>query len=70
MMVSKNANDLYAKVVQRLPIKERLRLAALILEGVVKVSEEADEQNAWSQEDLQDLSKISLWYGTQTNTKT
>jgi len=30
-MLIKNANDAYVKVVKRLPIKERLRLAALIL---------------------------------------
>ncbi|MBI3659614.1 hypothetical protein HY230_03985 [Candidatus Acetothermia bacterium] len=70
-MTTKSAEEIYTKEVQRLPLKERLRLAALILDGVVNLSNRADidEQTLWSEEDLRDLSVASLWYATQANDK-
>ncbi|MBI1742836.1 hypothetical protein HYR54_07175 [Candidatus Acetothermia bacterium] len=70
-MTTKSAEEIYTKEVRRLPLKERLRLAALILDGVVNLSNRADidEQTLWSEEDLRDLSVASLWYATQANDK-
>jgi hypothetical protein len=50
-------------MVRQLPPKERLRLAALILQEIVTVS--IEEGDAWSEEDLQDLARASLHYATQ-----
>lgn len=70
-MATKSAEEIYTKEVRRLPLKERLRLAALILDGVVNLSDRADidEQTLWSEEDLRDLSAASLWYATQATDK-
>lgn len=57
--------ELYNQVVRRLPVKERLRLAALILNGLVPVS--VEESEAWSEEDLRDLTRASLEYAAQAH---
>lgn len=67
-MVAQAADKLYIKVVRQLPVKERLRLAALILNDVVP-SVDADESESWSEEDLQDVALVSLRYGIQTDGK-
>ena len=68
-MTAKTAEDLYKTTVRRLPLAERLRLAALILNGVVPTSAaaEIDEQNSWSEEDLRDLTLTSAWYAAQAD---
>ena len=68
-MTAKTAEDLYKTMVRRLPLAERLRLAALILNGVVPTSAaaEIDEQNSWSEEDLRDLTLTSAWYAAQAD---
>lgn len=66
-MAAKTAEELYAHMVRQLPMKERLRLAALILNGVVPMLPPADEQEAWNEEDLRDLTRASLEYAAQTN---
>jgi len=68
-MASKTTEELYAKAVCRLPLKERLRLAAMILNGVIPTLAPADvdEKEAWSEEDLRDLTVASLWYAAQAH---
>lgn len=68
-MAAKNAEEVYTEVVRRLPLKERLRLAALILNGVVPALTPTgvNENEAWSEEDLRELTLASLWYATHTN---
>ena len=70
-MATKSVEEIYTREVRRLPLKERLKLAALILDGVVNVSDRADidEQTLWNEEDLRDLSVASLWYAAQANDK-
>jgi len=55
-MAAQTADKLYAKV-RQLPLKERLRLAALILNDVIPA---VDEGTVWSEEDLQDVVRASL----------
>ena len=57
---------LYEDLVRPLPLKERLRLAALILNEVVptRFSSEVDIGEVWSEEDIRDLTLTSLWYAT------
>lgn len=64
-MATKTVEELYTQVVRRLPVKERLRLAALILNGLVPAS--VEESEAWSEEDLRDLARASLEYAAQAH---
>jgi hypothetical protein len=57
-----NAKDIYADTVRQLPPKERLRLAALILDELASSVAFAD---AWSDQDMQDLAAFSLSHGDQ-----
>ena len=49
--------QLYVDTISNLSPKERLQLAAMILEGLASTSEFDD---AWSEEDLRDLTAFSL----------
>jgi len=60
-MSTTTAQEIYKTWVQSLPIKERLRLAALILNGIVPALT-LDEDDAWSEQDLHDLSVFALQY--------
>jgi hypothetical protein len=62
-MAAQTADRLYAKV-RQLPLKERLRLAALILNDVIPA---VDEGTVWSEEDLQDIVRASLRYGAEAD---
>jgi hypothetical protein len=62
-MATKTVEELYNQVVRRLPVKERLQLAALILNGVIPAF--VEESEAWSEEDLRDLTRASLEYAAQ-----
>jgi hypothetical protein len=62
-MAAQTADKLYAKV-RQLPLKERLRLAALILNDVIPA---VDEGTVWSEEDLQDIVRASLRYGAEAD---
>jgi hypothetical protein len=58
-----SVQELYEAQVRQLPINERLRLAALILDDLAETPVQAvDAQDSWSDEDLQDLTKASLTY--------
>jgi hypothetical protein len=60
------AQEVFARDVRNLPLSERLRLAALILQDLtqsgVAVVEESD---AWSDEDQQDLTAFSLEHASR-----
>jgi hypothetical protein len=55
------AQDVYTSTVLPLPASEQLRLAALILGGLSETAAGAlDFSDAWTAEDLQDLTAFSL----------
>lgn len=54
------AQELYAEAVRRLPPKERLRLAVLILEELTRTADALNFSDEWSDEDQRDLSAFAL----------
>lgn len=66
-MTAKTADELYAGVVRRLPLQERLRLAALILNDALPALTGVEESEAWSEEDLRDATIASWWYANQAH---
>ncbi len=54
-----NAKEFYAKSVRNLSPKERLRLAAMILNDLTS-SSDVDSSDSWSDQDLQDLTTFTL----------
>jgi len=62
-MRNKTAEDLYEHVVRRMPVKERLRLAGLIVNDVALAS--VEEGHAWTEEDEQELRRASLAHVAQ-----
>lgn len=59
--MSTNVQDLYAQTVRPLPTQERLQLAALILNELAQTPA-LDYEDAWSEEDQNDLAAFSLSY--------
>ncbi|MDQ3649261.1 MAG: hypothetical protein M3458_03065 [Acidobacteriota bacterium] len=59
-----NARELYTSAVRQLPAKERLQLAALILEDLTRTPETLDIDDAWSDQDEQDLTAFALAHAT------
>ncbi len=55
-----NAKEFYAKTVRSLSPKERLRLAAMILNDLTTSNEEVDSSDSWNDQDLQDLTTFTL----------
>ena len=55
-----NAKEFYAQTVRTLSPKERLRLAAMILNDLTNSKEQIDFDDSWSEEDLQDLTTFAL----------
>jgi hypothetical protein len=53
------AKDLYQSVLQLSP-KERLRLAVMILNDITADEETIEYSDAWTEQDLQDLSAFAL----------
>ena len=58
-MSTATAQEIYKTWVQSLPTTERLRLATLILNDIVPALA-IDEDDAWSEQDLHDLSVFAL----------
>lgn len=55
------AQEIYATTIRQLPPAERLRLAALILDELVRADIlRTDESDVWSEEDVHDLQAYSL----------
>jgi hypothetical protein len=58
-----SVQELYEAQVRPLPINERLRLAALILDDLAETQVQAvDAQESWSAGDLRDVTAASLSY--------
>ena len=55
-----NAKEFYDQTVLSLSPKERLRLAAMILNDLTNSNEQIDFNDSWSDEDLQDLTTFAL----------
>jgi hypothetical protein len=56
-----DAQDLYTTTVRHLPLYQRLRLAALILEELTQPGGPGiDWSDAWSEDDVKDLTVFSL----------
>ncbi len=61
------ARDIYASAVAPLPASERLRLAALILDGLAETAADAlDYSDEWTAQDMQDLANFSAQYAART----
>jgi hypothetical protein len=62
-----DSKELYQSYVQEMPILERLQLVRLILDDLMATSQTwlVDESDAWSDEDIQDLTRYTLAYATQ-----
>ena len=64
-MSAATAQEIYRTWVQSLPTTERLRLATLILNDIVPALT-IDEDDAWSEQDLHDLSAFALQHALST----
>ena len=57
------AQDVFEETVRALPLRERLRLAALILQDLASSDLRAvDADDAWTEQDRRDLTAFSLRY--------
>ena len=63
-----NSRELYQTYVQEMPILERLQLVRLILDDLMATSQTwlVDESDVWSDEDIEDLTRYTLAYATQS----
>jgi hypothetical protein len=60
------AQEVFTEIVQALPLTERLRLAALILQDLAQSEVTVvDSGNAWSEQDQSDLTAFSLRYAAK-----
>ena len=60
------AQEVFAGTVRALPLNERLRLAALILQDLTQSGVSVVEQSdAWNEQDQRDLTTFSLQYAAQ-----
>ena len=55
-----NAKEFYAQTLRELSPTERLRLAAMILNDLTNSKDKIDFNDAWSEEDLRDLTTFAL----------
>ena len=63
------AKELYEEKVLQLPIKERLLLAAMILNDITATDEKIEFSDTWTEEDLQDLSAFALSHSENPHEK-
>ncbi len=65
-MMARTAQEVFTETVRTLPPRERLRLAALILQDLAQ-SEVAvvDRSDTWSEQDQRDLTNFSLQYAAE-----
>jgi len=60
------AQEVFTETVQALPLTERLRLAALILQDLAQSEVTVvDSSDAWSEQDQSDLTAFSLRYAAK-----
>ena len=55
-----DAKELYEETVRQLTPKERLRLAAMILQDFASSGDVIDFSDTWSEQDLRDLTAFAL----------
>jgi hypothetical protein len=63
-----DSRELYQIYVQEMPILERLQLVRLILDDWMATPQTwlVDESDVWSDEDIEDLTRYTLAYATQS----
>ena len=60
------AQEVFVETVRVLPLTERLRLAALILQDLTQAGVSVvDSRDVWSELDISDLTTFSLQYATE-----
>jgi hypothetical protein len=60
------AQEVFTETVRALPLGERLRLAALILQELAQSNVSVvDRSDSWSEQDQRDLAAVSLKYGAE-----
>ena len=65
MTMTTSAQELYTQTVRNLPPTERLKLATLILNGLVdQPSSAIEESETWTEQDQNELLNFSLQYAT------
>ena len=64
MNMATSAEELYTQAVRHLAPKERLQLAALILEELARSSDAIEFSDAWSEQDQRDLAAFALGNAT------
>ncbi|ELS32956.1 MULTISPECIES: hypothetical protein [Pseudanabaena] len=61
----KAVQEIYTQVISNLPPTERLQLATLILNGLVKQEATViDDSDTWTEQDQLDLTAFSMQYAT------
>ena len=56
------AQEIFNQTIRSLAPKERLRLAALILDDLAQSGVVVDSRDTWGEEDMRDLTAFSLQY--------
>ena len=60
------AKEVFTETVRALPLNERLRLAALILQELAQSDVAVvDRSDTWSEQDRRDLTAVALTYAAQ-----
>lgn len=67
-MKTASSLELYRSYVREMSVIERLRLVRLILDDLMATSQTwlVDESDAWSDEDVEDLTRYTLTYATRS----
>jgi hypothetical protein len=62
------AQDIYAELIRAMPMSERLRLAAIILEDINQSAGSLlDYCDSWSEEDIRDVAAFSSQHAAGTS---
>lgn len=63
-----DSRELYQTYIQKMPILDRLQLVRLILDDLMATPQAwlVDESDVWSDEDIEDLTRYTLAYATQS----
>ena len=64
-----SAKELYLKQVRLLSLKERLLLAAMILNDITADDEQIEFTDSWTEQDLQDLTAFALSHSENPHEK-
>ena len=62
--IATDAQELYSEAVSQMSPRQRLRLAALILDDLAASAEAIDFSDAWSKQDQVDLAAFALSHGS------